>query len=245
MEVTSSPSSVELDRLLQFGGFPEPYLAQDERTLRFWQRDRLSRIIREDLRDLERVHEVSLVEYMVDLLPDRVGAPLSIKSIREDLEIDHKTVERWLQILENLYICYRISSFGSPKIRAVKKSRKLYLWDWSMVPEMGFRFENLVASQLLKFCHWMEDTEGYRMELRFIRDTDEREIDFVVLQDKHPLFAVECKTGEKAISRAIHYFAARTKIPHFYQVHRGTQSYTNGKITVQPFWEFCRDLKMP
>jgi uncharacterized protein len=36
------------------------------------------------------------------------------------------------------------------------------------------------------------------MELRYLRDTDKREVDFVVLRDRRPLFAVECKSGEKA-----------------------------------------------
>jgi predicted AAA+ superfamily ATPase len=152
----------------------------------------------------------------VELLPSRVGSPLSIKSLRENLQVDHKTVERWLQILENLYVCFRILPYGSPKIRAVKKERKLYLWDWSGVPESGPRFENLVASQLLKYCHWLEDTEGHTMELRYLRDTDGREIDLVVLQNRRPLFAVECKSGEKAVGVALRYFAERTPIPGFF-----------------------------
>ncbi|MGH7818759.1 MAG: ATP-binding protein, partial [Candidatus Binatia bacterium] len=159
-ELNPKPARSDLDALLRFGGFPEPLFGQNEAEHRIWQRDRLSRVVREDLRDLEQVREISLVEHLVDALPERVGSPLSIKSLREDLQVDHKTVERWLQILENLYVCFRISPFGAPAIRAVKKERKLYLWDWSAVEELGPRFENLVASQLLKYCHWIEDTEG-------------------------------------------------------------------------------------
>jgi len=84
----------------------------------------------------------------------------------------------------------------------------------------GPRFENLVAAQLLKYCHWIEDTEGHSMELRYLRDTDKREVDFVVLKDRKPQFAVECKSGEKTVSPAIRYFAERTPIPHFYQAHQ-------------------------
>jgi predicted AAA+ superfamily ATPase len=110
-------------------------------------------------------------------LPSRVGSPLSVKNLSGDLQVDHKTAERWLQILENMYVCFRIAPFGAPKIRAVKKGRKLYLWDWSSVEEPGPRFENLVASQLLKYCHFVEDTEGWPMELRYRRDSDRREVD--------------------------------------------------------------------
>jgi predicted AAA+ superfamily ATPase len=182
---------------------------------------------------------------LADLLPDRVGALLSLKSLREDLEVDHKTVDRWLTILERLYVCYRISPFGSPRIRALKKQQKLYLWDWSVVPESGSRFENLVASQLLKYCHWREDVEGDRMELRYLRDTDGREVDFVVIRNRAPEFAVECKTGERSVSAAARYFEERTRIPAFYQVHRGTNHFQSGRVTVVPLARWCRDMAMP
>ena len=244
-EMSARPTRSDVDTLLRFGGFPEPLLSQDEREHRIWQRDRVSRVVRDDLRDLEQVREISLVEHLVDLLPSRVGSPLSVKSLREDLAVDHKTVERWLTILENLYLCFRIAPFGAPRVRAVKKERKLYLWDWSMAPEGGARFENLVASQLLKYCHFVEDTEGHAMELRFLRDTDKREVDFVVLRDRTPLFAVECKSGERSVSPAIRYFAECTGIPRFFQVHLGEQHFETGRATVLPFRRFCQELKLP
>ena len=244
-ELSRKPVQSDLEALIRFGGFPEPLFAQNETEHRIWQRDRLSRVVREDLRDLEHVREISLVEQLVDLLPSRVGAPLSVKGLREDLQIDHKTAERWLQILENLYVCFRILPYGPPRVRAVKKERKLYLWDWSSVGDPGPRFENMVASQLLKYCHWMEDTLGHVMELRYLRDTDKREIDFVVLKEKKPLFAVECKSGERAISPAIRYFSERTPIPRFYQTHLGAQHYESGKVTVIPFIKLCAELDLP
>jgi predicted AAA+ superfamily ATPase len=200
-EMSASPRKDDVAALLRYGGFPEPLLRQNPREHRIWQRDRISRVVRDDLRDLEAVREISLVEQLVDLLPARVGSPLSVKSLREDLEVDHKTVERWLTILENLYLCFRIAPFGPPKVRAVKKERKLYLWDWSMTPEGGPRFENLVASQLLKFCHFVEDSEGHAMELRFLRDTDKREIDFVVLRNARRSRASIRSTSATATSR--------------------------------------------
>jgi len=244
-ELKRSPSRSDLEALLKFGGFPEPFIAQNEAEHRIWQRDRISRVVREDLRDLERVREISLVEHLVDMLPSKVGSPLSVKSVSEDLQVDPKTAERWLTILENMYVSFRISPYGAPRVRAVKKERKLYLWDWSSVPERGPRFENLVASQLLKYCHWLEDTEGYSMDLRFLRSTDKREVDFVVLEGRKPLFAVECKSGEKAVGAAIRYFTERTRIPRFYQVHLGERHFSMGNVTVLPFVRFCEELGLP
>jgi len=246
-ELSPRPTRDHVERLLRFGGFPEPLFAGDERTWRRWQLEVHHRVLATDLRELERVHEVSLLELLLEALPARVGSPLSLQSLREDLEVSHESVRRWLTILENLYLCFRISPYGAPRIRAVKKEQKLYLWDWSRVPEPGPRFENMVASQLLKYCHFIEDTEGHRMELRFLRDTDRREIDFVVLRDRVPELAVECKTGEKQPSPHAAYFRARTPIRRFYQVHLGTADHGDAEAStrVLPFARFVTELELP
>jgi predicted AAA+ superfamily ATPase len=244
-EMSTEPTASDLAALLQFGGFPEPLFSQDAADHRIWQRDRLTRVIREDLRDLEHVREISLLEHLVDLLAPRVASPLSVNNLSGDLEVDHKTVESWLQILENLYVCFRVAPFGAPRVRAVKKERKLYLWDWSMVEEPGPRFENLVASQLLKYCHFIEDTEGHAMELRYLRDTDRREVDFVVTRKNKPLFAVECKLSGRHVEPSLTYFAERTGIPRFYLVHLGQEHFERGAVTVLPFTRLCSDLGLP
>lgn len=244
-EMGADAGEADLQALLRFGGFPEPLFQQNETEHRIWQRDRLARVVREDLRDLEHVREISLVEHLVELLPERVGSPLSVKNLSGYLEVDHKTVERWIQILENMYVCFRVAPFGAPRVRAVKKERKLYLWDWSSVEDEGPRFENLVGAQLLKYCHFIEDTEGFPMELRFLRDTDRREVDFVVLRKKKPLFAVECKMSDRHVDPALQYLAERTSIPRFYLVHLGKAHFERGRVTVIPFRRLCRDLGLP
>ena len=235
-------SAADVDTLLRLGGFPEPYVAGSERTWRRWRRERLERVVKEDLRDLEHIRDVGLVELLVDALPERVGSPLSVKSLREDLQVAHDTAERWVTILENLYVCYRIPPHGSPRIRAVKKEQKLYLWDWSEIAEPGPRFENLVASHLLKYCYWLADTEGHKMELRFLRDTDGREVDFVVVKDRKPIFAVEAKVGDETLSPALRYFRARTPIPAWYQVHLGKKDVVVDGVRILPFTRLCTEL---
>jgi len=245
MELNDRPTREDYRSMLRFGGFPEPLLRANERFWRRWQRERVQRVIYEDIRDLETVKEISLLELLADELPNRVGSPLSVKNLKELLQVAHETVERWLKVFERMYFCFRIPPYGPPRVRAVKKEQKLYLWDWSSVPEPGPRFENFVACQLLKFCHFVEDTEGFRMELRFLRDTDKREVDFVVLKERKPLFAVECKTGEKDISPSLRYFAQRTPIPQFYQVHEGRRRYIKDGISVMPIEAFCAERRLP
>lgn len=232
-----------LATLLQFGGFPEAFHAADERTLRRWHIQRLERLIRTDLTGWEDVKDVDRIYALAEELPNRVGSPLSINSLANDLGADFKTIRRWLEILGSLYYSFQIAPYGAAKIRAVKKEQKLYLYDWSQVEGAGPRLENLLASHLLKYCHFLEDVHGHRMELRFLRDTDKREIDFVVMKNKKPICAVECKHGEGSASPHLFYFRDRTPIPHFYQVHLGqAHRQLDDRISIMPFANFARTI---
>ena len=245
-EINKNPTASDLQNLMKWGGFPEPFLKGSSRVLRRWHRNCRELLIHEDIRDLENIRELSLMEVLVNALPEKVGSPLSVQSLKEDLQTAHKTVEKWISILESFYFCFRISPFGAPRIRAVKKEQKLYLFDWSVLfPKKGLCFENLVAGQLLKYCHFLEDTEGFKMDLRFLRDTDKREVDFVVIKNGDPLFAVECKTGDQNPSPAVAYFKKRTPIPVFYQVHLGTRDVETSEGRILPFPVFCKELNMP
>jgi len=246
-ELDVNPNADQFEQLLQFGGFPEPLFEGQKRFHRRWLREYTARVIHDDLRDLEQMREISLMDHLVSHLPSCVGSPLSVNSLRTLVQVAHQTMEHWLCILERLYVCFRISPFGADRIRAVKKEQKLYFWDWSRVQDPGARFENMVACQLLKYCHFMEDTEGFDMDLRYVRDTDKREVDFVVLQDGHPLFAVESKLGDTTPSPSCRYFRERTPIPAFYQVHSGTRDFGRAEtdVRVLPFLAFCIERSMP
>ena len=247
-ELNKKPRQSDLDALLRFGGFPEPFFRQEMRHWKRWQRERQSRVIQEDLLSLEHVREISQLQLLAELLPQRVGSVLSIANLRQDLSVAFETADKWVGIFENLYYCFRIMPYGMPHLRAVKKEKKLYLWDWSLCANESARFENLVASHLLKYCHFLQDTEGDAMSLRFLRDSHGREIDFVVLKNGKPEFAVECKSGERKLSKNIGYFSERTPIPRFYQVHLNTESpdseWLDGKARIMSFTRLCEALRL-
>ena len=246
LELNKKPTISDVNHLLKFGGFPYPLFAGSEVEWKRWQNERKHKIIYEDLRDLENVREISLIDLLMDALPARVGSPLSVKALAEDLQVNHASVVRWLEILERLYMCFRIAPYGAPKIRAVKKEQKLYLWDWSSCQDEGAKFENMVACQLLKHCHYQEDVLGEKMELRYLRDNDKREVDFIVLKDKKPQFAVECKLNDVNLSPHIKYFCERTTIPQFYQVHLGNKDFGNPNTIGRslPYTQFVKELQL-
>lgn len=203
----SSLSTIE--DLLVYGGFPEPFSLQSETQSRRWSREFRSRIVRDELTDLENVQDVGLIERMALRLSDLVGSPISINALRQDLQVSHQSVSRWIAMLENLYMIFRLYPFGAPKIRAVKKEAKHYHLDWTVVKERGYRFENLVACHLLKWCFFLQDTQGRDTELRYFRDVDKREVDFVLIEDENPVHFIECKLSGKSLSPSLRYLKVR------------------------------------
>lgn len=205
-------------QLFKFGGFPEPFLKKDERVLRRWHNQRIDRLVKEDIRDTENIRDLSALQVLVELLRARVGSLLSLNSLREDLNVAHKTVSQWMDVLERFYYHFRLYPFASTKIKSLRKEPKLYLWDWSEVSNEAARLENVVASHLLKLCHFLYDAHGYRADLYFLRDVEGREVDFLVTMDDKPWFAVEVKASDTAVSKHLRYFAQRLEIPWCYQV---------------------------
>jgi predicted AAA+ superfamily ATPase len=234
----------ELRDLLTLGGFPEPFFGGSEVEARRWSREYRSRLVREDVVSLERVQDLGTLELLALRLPDLVGSPLSINSVREDLQVSHKTVANWLAILERLYALFRLSPFGAPAIRAVKKEQKHYHFDWTLVPGEPARFENLVASHILKWVHFEQDARGRDLELRYFRDTDGREVDFVVTEGRTPRLLIECKWADAPLDKNLRYLKARFPRAEAWQLSAtGTKDYlAPDGIRVAPALGFLRNL---
>lgn len=243
-----SASQERLDALLKLGGFPFPFLSGSERKAARWRLGYGTRHVREDIRDLERIEDLDKMELLFDRLPACVGSVLSINSLREDLEAAFGTIRNWIAILDRTYATFRIPPFGAPRLKAVKKEQKLYFWDWSRVESEPARFENLVASHLLRAVHWLEDVEGRKAELRYFRDTVEHEVDFIVLVEGKPWAAVEVKLTEQSLDSNLSYFLARTNIPFAFQIHlRGSRDIripdiNSCRIRIMPAARFLSQL---
>ena len=217
-------------QLLNLGGFPEPFFSKSRIQAKRWSTEYRSLLVNQESVSIETISDLSKLELLSLRLPELVGSPLSLNALRQDLQIAHKTISRWITILENIYMIYRIAPFGSPLIRAVNKEQKHYHFDWSLVPETGARFENMVASHLLKWVHYQRDLLGEQMELRYFRDTDKREVDFCITKDLKPIMFIECKWKEDSTSPHLYYLQKKFPCAQFYQVSAtGKKQFINKK----------------
>lgn len=218
LPITENFHQDALEALYTYGGFPEPFMKQNKRHLRRWHNEKIERMFREDIQDIQAIRDIGNMKLLGDILPSKVGSLLSLNAIREDLEVSFRAVSHWMDVLESFYYCFRIYPYSAKKIRSLKKEPKLFLWDWSEVEDESARFENLIASHLLKYVHFITDYDGYKAELHFLRDVDKREVDFLVTINGKPWFAVEAKLQDASLSPHLLYFRERLSIPYVYQV---------------------------
>ncbi|MDH4468991.1 MAG: ATP-binding protein [Bacteriovoracaceae bacterium] len=208
-----------LEQLFEFSGFPEPFFARDKKIFNLWQRGRIEKIVREDLRDLSRIVEIGQVEILTSLLPEKVGSPLSIASLREDLDVSFDTVKRWLSFLQELYFLFVIRPYQKSITRTLKKEGKPYLYDWTQVENPASKFENMIAVHLLKSCQFWEDTGEGDFKLYYLRDKEKREVDFLVVKNRIPWFSVECKYKDSKLDTTYQKFQSALGVPHFQLVY--------------------------
>ncbi len=199
------------DALLRFGGFPEPFLRQQQRFYNRWRRLRTQQLFKEDLRDLTRIQELGQVEVLAELVRDRAGCLTSYSSLANTLNASVDSVRRWLGTLGALYYCFPVRPWSKNVTRALRKEPKYYLSDWSLLADRGAKAENLVASALLKAVHLWTDHGFGDYGLYFVRDKEKREVDFVVVADGEPWFLVEVKaSGAAPLSPHLRRFQAQT-----------------------------------
>jgi uncharacterized protein len=199
-----------LHRLMTVGGFPEPFLDGDEREARRWRRERFDRVVMEDIRDLEPIRNIQMIKILVDQLRTRVGGLVKIANLANELQVAHKTIKHWLEVLEQMYLLFSIKPFTRSIPRAVLKPPKIYFFDNAdVIGDEGNRFENLIATNLLKRMHYLVDRDGYRYELMYIRDKEGREVDFAIVKDGLLEELIEVKLSDDTISNSLRYYAER------------------------------------
>lgn len=193
-------------RLWHCGGFPEPFFKGNESYYKRWRHSHLEIILRQDLIDTQTVRDIHSIELLVQLLKQRVGAGVSYANLARDLERDINTVKRWLQVLENLYIIFRVTPYHKNIARSLLKEPKYYFFDIAQVENEGARLENLVAISLLKELHFIEDTTGMATNLHYLRTKEGKELDFIICIESKPTHVLEVKASDSDVAPAFRHF---------------------------------------
>ncbi len=210
---------VHFKALLNFGGFPEPYLKRKNGFFNHWKRLRIEQLFREDLRDLSQVQELGQIQLLAEILTEEATHSLNHSMLASKIKVSTPTLLRWMSLLKNLYFCFSIQPWSKNLSRSLIKEPKIYLWNWALIDDPGSRLENLVASHLYKAVQFWTDRGLGDYGLYYLRDKEKREVDFLVTKNRKPWFLVEAKaTGNKGISRWLYYFQEKLGAPHAFQI---------------------------
>jgi hypothetical protein len=219
IQLPEAISDEQWNALLQFGGFPEPLLHAQSGFSTRWRNLRKQQLFREDIRDLSRVQELGQLEMLATLLKNDATQRIVYSHLANKLSASVDSVKRWIAILASFYYCFTLKPWTTNISRSLMKEPKVFLWDWSDIKDVGARTENFIASHLLKAVHFWTDSGLGKYDLYFIRDKDQREVDFVVTCDDQPWFLVEVKhSANSKLSPHLAYFQAQTKAKHAFQV---------------------------
>lgn len=204
--------------LLEHGGYPEPFVKADHRFATRWRGLRSAQLLREEVRDLTRIHELAQLEHLGLILAERSAAALVLSNLAADVQVSVDTAKRWVDALCGLHWGFLVRPWFRNVTKALRKEPKWYLRDWSGCAEPGARAETLVACHLLKAVEGWEDLGFGSFELRYLRDKQKREVDFLVVRDRKPWFLVEVKLSETVLSPALAHFQRQTGARHALQV---------------------------
>lgn len=201
--------NARIERLLEAGGFPEALLdPTDAARLR---NDRMELVTRDDLSDLSRVSSWRGPAELVELLRERVGQPTNYDNLAQSLGVSPPTAKSWVELIEKLYLVFLLPPYSASLSRSIRKDRRVYFFDCAAAYDdtRGAQLENLVACSLLKWAHFRKDTAGENWGLYYLRDKENREVDFVVTLNQRVHWLIEVKRSDDDIGSGLRYYSAK------------------------------------
>ncbi len=234
------------NNLSQLSGFPQPYLSGKKQTYRRWSNTYSHQLIREDIRDIVEIKSVNDVETLYILLPSKVGSPLSVSSLAQDIGVSYNSIRSWLSIFERFFLIFSIPTWTEKISRAILKERKYYLWDYPRIKDKAARFENMVAAELYKAVTLWTDMGFGDFSLHFIRNKEKQEVDFLIANNREPFLLIEAKLNDTSPSASLLDFQKLLKIPAV-QLTNNTSSHrlitnNDNKVLIAPAHQWLSQL---
>jgi uncharacterized protein len=202
---------VDLRKFMTRGGFPEPFLAESNVEAERWRLQYIDSLINIDVLSFDSIQNLGAIRTIFNILRSCVGSPVSYNSISRDVGVSPNTVKKYINVLESLYIVFKVTPFSKNIARSILKEPKIFFFDSALVKETkennGAKFENLIAVNLLKHVYAKRDYEGKNYNLNYLRNKDQREVDFLLANENCPEQIIEVKYANDSLSSNLRFFA--------------------------------------
>ncbi|MCK5211233.1 ATP-binding protein [Candidatus Parcubacteria bacterium] len=244
-ELKGKKEGEDINRFIIRGGFPEPFLSDSETDAARWRAQYIDGLVRRDILDFERIHDLRAAQTVFELLRRRVGSPISYNSIARDVQISPMTVKRYIEIFEALYIIFRVFPYSRNIARSILKEPKIYFYDTGLVEdEEGVKFENMTAVSFLKSQVGKTDNIGVRNELKYLRTKNGQEVDFALVKKDKIEKIIEVKLSDSQLSKDLKYFTQKYDLPGIQIVKNLKREKSLGRVNVFRADNFLKGLFM-
>ncbi|MFH1029872.1 MAG: ATP-binding protein [bacterium] len=232
-----------ISKFIERGGFPEPFLAETDIEAQRWRNQYFDGLIRADILDFETVHDLKAVQMVLELLRRKIGSPISYASIAEDVQISPITVRRYINIFEELYIIFKVTPYSKNIARSIIKSPKIYFYDNGLViGDEGAKFENFMAVSLLKDILGRIDYMGEKLELKYLRTKEDKEVDFAIVKDDKIIELIEVKNSDGDLAKNLAYFSEKYGLKGTQAVKELRKEKSIGNIDIMRAENYLKNL---
>lgn len=213
-ELKQLHQEVDINRLIARGGFPEPYLAATETEADRWRMQYTNSLLATDIFEIDKIYNIKAMQLVFNLLRNRVGSPISYQSLAEDVATSPTTIKKYIEILEALFVVFRVTPYSKNIARSLLKEPKIYFFDTGLVQgDEGAQLENLVAVSLLKHVYGKVDYEAQEYNLHYLRTKDGQEVDFALVLNDEIESMIEVKHADGEPNKALMHFVQRYQYP--------------------------------
>jgi len=232
-----------INKLMQRGGFPEPFLASKNVDAERWRMQYISSLINVDVLDFDGIQNLAAIKLILELLRRRVGLPISYQSISEDVDISPNTVKKYIKVLEALYIVFRVTPFSKNIARSILKEPKIYFFDTGLVVgDKGVIFENIVALSLLTHIYTQIDYQAKNYSLHYLRTKEGKEIDFALTCDEMLEQIIEVKYADGKPSSSLIAFHEKYQIPAIQLVKELVREQVISGVEIREATNYLKEL---
>ncbi len=201
---TYTPTNI-VERVLA-GGYPEALARSDQARRRAWLINYAQSLSSRDVLDIAELAKAGMMRGLIDHAAIMTGQLLNLSDLGQRVGVDAKTIDRWLQLLEHVFLLARLRPWHRNDLKRLVKTPKLQMIDSGLLAALrdidqdaikrdrtllGPLLECFVYSELRKACSLLPDS----VRISHYRDKDQMEVDFVLEQGLTKIVGVEVKAS--------------------------------------------------
>ena len=200
-------TTASLDSRLIYGSYPEVVLMGDNRRREDYLRELVQSYLFKDILALEGIRYASKLVRLLQLLAFQIGKQVSFTELGKQLSMSKNTVERYLDLLEKVFVIYKLSGFSRNLRKEITKNQRYFFYDngvrnalignfnpLAVRNDLGELWENYIITERMKRQEYLRSvTNSY-----FWRTYDKKEIDLVE-EREGKLFGYEVKWKKERV----------------------------------------------